>query len=63
MSFYLEQSIWRTIRSAIVLVGERCILQGAKDPLVGVIEQLILALLDPFYIVLRINDAEISAAR
>jgi hypothetical protein len=63
VSFYPEQSTWRTIRSAIVPVCERCIFRCAKDPLVRVIEQLILALLDPLHVVLRINDAEISAAR
>lgn len=63
MSFYPEQSARRTIRSAIVPICERCVLRGAKDPLIRVIEQLILILLDPFDIVLRINDVDISAAR
>ncbi len=63
VSFYLEQSTQQTIRSAIILVSERCILRAAKDLIVGVVEQLILTPLDALYIVLRINDAEVSLAR
>ena len=44
-------------------VCKRCIHRGAKDPLLRVIEQLILALLDTLHVMLQINDAEISAAR
>jgi hypothetical protein len=57
VSSYSEQSTWRTIGSAIVPVCECCILRGANDPLVRIVEQDILALLNPLHVVLRINDA------
>jgi hypothetical protein len=45
--------------------GDRtdCVLRGTKDPFVRVVKQIILTLLDPLHIMLRINDAKISAAR
>ena len=55
--------MWRTIRSAIVPVCKRYVLGRTKDPLVRVVEQLVLILLGPFDIVLRIHDVELSTVR
>jgi hypothetical protein len=55
--FYPEQLTRRTIRFIIVPVCEPYIFRGAKDPLVRIVEQDILALLDPLHVVLGINDA------
>jgi hypothetical protein len=57
VSFYPEQLPRRITRSAIVPVCEPCVLRGAKDPLVRIVEQDILALINPLHVVLRINDA------
>jgi len=62
MSLDPKQSTWRVIRSIVIPVGKPYVFRSAKDPLERVVKQLILALLDPLHIVLRINNAEISAA-